>query len=119
MWNGYPDPACYRGAPEKDVRNITLIYSIMIRVNVFIRVDVKDRDAVVADARKLVEASLNDDGCIAYDIFGSETREDVLMICETWRDEAALAAHEKADHFVTLVPKIQGLAEMKIEKFDF
>ena len=88
MWNGYPDPACYRGAPEKDVRNITLIYSIMIRVNVFIRVDVKDRDAVVADARKLVEASLNDDGCIAYDIFGSETREDVLMICETWRDEA-------------------------------
>ena len=91
----------------------------MIRVNVFVRVDVKDRDAVVADARKLVEASLNDDGCIAYDIFGSETREDVLMICETWRDDAALAAHEKADHFGTLVPKIQGMAEMKIEKFEF
>ena len=30
-----------------------------------------------------------------------------------------LAMHEKANHFVTLVPKIQGLASMKLEKFDF
>lgn len=92
----------------------------MIRLNVFIRPALlKDRDAVVAAARKLVEASLKDDGCIAYDIFGSETRNDVLMICETWRDEAALAAHQEADHFTTFVPQIQGLAEMKTEKFIF
>ncbi len=41
------------------------------------------------------------------------------MICETWKDAESLSAHEKADHFVALVPKIQGLAAMKLEKFEF
>lgn len=41
------------------------------------------------------------------------------MICETWKDAESLAVHEKAAHFVTLVPKIQGLASMKLEKFSF
>ena len=44
---------------------------------------------------------------------------DVLMICETWKDAASLAAHEQAAHFTTLVPKIQELAAMKLEKFEF
>ena len=41
------------------------------------------------------------------------------MICETWTDEASLSAHEQAAHFQTLVPKIQSLGTMKIEKFNF
>lgn len=32
---------------------------------------------------------LQQDGCIAYDVFASATRPGVLLICETWRDEAA------------------------------
>ena len=66
-----------------------------------------------------LQRSLKDKGCIAYDVFESATRNDVLMICETWQDAESLSAHEKAEHFVTLVPKIQGLASMKLEKFDF
>ena len=91
----------------------------MIRLNVFVKVSEKDREKVIAAARKLVAASLGDEGCIAYDIFESSTRRDVLMICETWRDEAALAAHQKAAHFVELVPQIQEQAEMKTESFVF
>ena len=41
------------------------------------------------------------------------------MICETWKDAESLSAHEKAEHFVTLVPKLQGLGAMKLEKFTF
>ena len=67
----------------------------------------------------MVEKSLKDNGCIAYDIFESATRSDVLMICETWKDAESLSAHEKAEHFVTLVPKMQGLGTMKLEKFSF
>ena len=85
----------------------------MIRLNVFIQVNESNRAAV------LVASSLKDKGCIAYDVFESATRNDVLMICETWQDAESLSAHEKAEHFVTLVPKIQGLASMKLEKFDF
>lgn len=91
----------------------------MIRLNVFIQVSDNNRTTVLETAQTLVASSLKDAGCIAYDIFESATRPDVLMICETWTDEASLAAHEKTDHFTALVPKIQASASMKIEKFLF
>ena len=91
----------------------------MIRLNVFIQVEEKNHEAVVAAAQKLVAASLKDNGCVAYDLFQSATRSDVLMICETWADAASLAAHEASSHFTTLVPEIQKLAAMKLEKFEF
>lgn len=91
----------------------------MIRLNVFIQVEGKNYDQVVTAAKELVAASLKDNGCVAYDLFQSSTRKDVLMICETWKDAASLTAHEQSAHFTTLVPKIQGLAAMKLEKFEF
>ena len=91
----------------------------MIRLNVFIRVKEEKREAVLVAAKELVTASQKDKGCIAYDVFESATRHDVLMICETWTDEEALKAHEQSAHFTTLVPRMQALAAMKIEKFNF
>ena len=91
----------------------------MIRLNVFIQVSEENRPAALETAKELVEKSLKDNGCIAYDIFESSTRSDVLMICETWKDAESLSAHEEAEHFVTLVPKLQGLGAMKLEKFTF
>lgn len=91
----------------------------MIRLNVFIQVSAGNRATVLEAAKELVACSLKDNGCIAYDIFESATRNDVFMICETWKDTESLSAHEKANHFITLVPKIQELASMKLEKFDF
>lgn len=91
----------------------------MIRLNVFIQVSESNRVAALEVAKELVARSREDIGCIAYDVFESATRNDVLMICETWQDAESLAAHEQAPHFVTLVPKIQQLASMKLEKFIF
>ncbi len=91
----------------------------MIRINVFIQTTAMNRSAVVATGKELVAASLKDDGCIAYDIFESSTRPDVLMICETWKDAAALAAHEASPHFTTLVPQLESMATLKLEKFNF
>ena len=85
----------------------------------FIQVEEKNREAVVATAKELVAASLQDKGCVAYDLFESTTRKDVLMICETWADAVSLAEHEAAEHFTTLVPKMQALGAMKLEKFEF
>ena len=75
----------------------------MIRLNVFIQVSAENRTAVLESAKELVAYSLKDNGCIAYDVFESATRSDVLMICETWKDAESLSAHEKADHFVTVI----------------
>ena len=91
----------------------------MIRVNVFQAVKAEDRTACVKVAKELVEKSLKENGCVAYDVFESATRDNVLMICETWKDEAALAAHEKSAHFVSLIPQLEAFGAMKIEKFNF
>ena len=89
----------------------------MIRLNVFIRTTESNREELVRTAKELAAASLKDEGCVAYDLFESATRSDVLMICETW--SKALAAHEQASHFTTLVPRLEQLGELKIEKFVF
>lgn len=54
----------------------------MIRLNVFIRTTESNRAEILSVAKELVTASLKDEGCIAYDIFESATRPDVLIICE-------------------------------------
>ena len=68
----------------------------MIRLNVFIQVEKKNYDQVVSIAKDLVAASQKDNGCVAYDLFQSTTRQDVLMICETWKD--ALLQHTNKLH---------------------
>ena len=78
-----------------------------------------DGKQLVRTAKELAAASLKDEGCVAYDLFESATRSDVLMICETWSNAKALAAHEQASHFTTLVPRLEQLGELKIEKFVF
>lgn len=91
----------------------------MIRLNVFVQTDSHNAQAVLEAAQELTAKSLKENGCVAYDIFRSATRPDVMMICETWQDEAVLAAHSKSEHFITLCGQIEKLATMKIEKFAF
>lgn len=64
------------------------------------------RDTVVEIAKELVKHSLQDNGCIAYDLYESATRHNTLMICETW-------------NFKRLVPQLEELSNMKLEKFNF
>ena len=92
---------------------------MMIRLNCFIQVSPDKRDTVLEAARSLTAASVAQDGCIAYDVFTSATRPDVMMICETWRDQAALDAHNASDEFVRYVGIMRDNAAMKLESFEF
>ncbi len=91
----------------------------MIRLNCFFEAkDGRLAEALEA-AKRLTAASLTQDGCVAYDVFESATRSGVLLICETWRDEAALAAHSASAPFVQEVAVLNATGAMKIEKFVF
>lgn len=91
----------------------------MIRLNCFVSVKEDNRKEVLDAARRLTEASLKQEGCIAYDIFESATRPEVLMFCETWRDQQALDAHATSDVFVKETKIIHDLADIKIERLSF
>jgi quinol monooxygenase YgiN len=92
----------------------------MVRINAFLLIENSENKQQVIDAAtELVELSLHDKGCIAYDLFSSETVDNHLMICETWATKADLEAHSKSEHFKRIVPQLQQLATLTLEHFDF
>jgi quinol monooxygenase YgiN len=91
----------------------------MIRLNVFLTVEEANRPKVLEVAKELTAHSIKEDGCVAYDIFESATRPQVLMFCETWKDEEALANHEKSEVFQKNIVIMKELTQVKIEKFTF
>lgn len=91
----------------------------MLRLNCFIKVKNDMGAEVLSAARALTAESLRQEGCVAYDVFQSATRIDVLMICETWRDQAALDAHTNSEVFKKYVAIMRDNADMKLETFSF
>lgn len=92
----------------------------MIRLNVFFLIEESEnKQKLIEAATELVELSLHDKGCVAYDVFASLTVDNHVMICETWRSREDLEAHMHTDHFRRLVPQMQTLATMTIEEFKF
>ncbi|MDP4239422.1 MAG: putative quinol monooxygenase [Bacteroidota bacterium] len=91
----------------------------MIRLNVFISVEEVHRTSVLNAAKELTASSVKEDGCIAYDVFESATRPNVLLICETWKDSEALSSHEKGASFIKNMAILQEFTTIKLEKFNF
>ena len=91
----------------------------MIRLNVFISVEDVNSAKVLGAAKELTAASLKEDGCVAYDVFESATRPNVLMICETWKDSETLSNHEKSASFIKNISILKELTTIKVEKFEF
>ena len=91
----------------------------MYRLNAFVKVKEGKKEEVLAAARRLTSASQKQEGCVAYDIFESATRDDVLMFCETWKNQEALDKHAESTVFIEEFARIQSLADVKLEKFTF
>lgn len=58
---------------------------------------------VLAHLAELRPQSLSEPGCLGYDIFQSRDDPAVIVLIETYRDDAALTAHRESDHFGELV----------------
>lgn len=92
----------------------------MIRLNVSLLIEDSSRRKPLIDAAtELVEFSLKDKGCIGYDLYASTTEDDRFLIYETWESEDALKAHMESEHFKRLVPRLEELSTMTMEKFKF
>lgn len=92
----------------------------MVRLNVFIQVPLSDRKKeLIEKATELIELSLRDKGCIDYDLFSSTTNDDRLLINETWASEEDLKKHMESEHFKRIVPQLEELGTLTLEKFDF
>ena len=91
----------------------------MIRLNCFFKANEGKYEDALEAAIALTAMSQQEEGCVAYDVFESATRGEILMICETWQNEEVLAAHMETEHFKTYVGQMQECGELKLEKFQF
>lgn len=62
-------------------------------------------------AKKLVEESQKEAGCISYNLYQDINNKNVLTFIEEWKDKEAIALHNSSVHFATIVPKFVELRE--------
>lgn len=67
------------------------------------------------NAKKLVEASNEEYGCIEYALYVDEKDPKILTTIEEWEDKATLDKHMSTEHFLTIVPILEGFLEKKTE----
>ena len=92
----------------------------MIRLNCFFKAnDGEQYKTALEAAKELTSYSQHHEGCIAYDVFQSATRQDVFMICETWEDASSLDKHSATPEFMKYSPMMRQCGQMKVEKFEF
>ena len=70
--------------------------------------------------RKLVEATYQNDGCIAYDVGEDPFDPGLIRFSELWPDRESLTRHLKAAHIEPwrAVARSHGLMERKFTAFD-
>jgi quinol monooxygenase YgiN len=79
-----------------------------------------DMETLREAARRMIEATRSEDGCIAY-AYGEDVLDPGLVhVVERWRDEAALAKHAQSTHmgeFNAALAKARVLS-LRITAFD-
>jgi quinol monooxygenase YgiN len=70
-------------------------------------------DRACAEARKVVEGTVKEDGCLFYDFNLSVTDPTRLVAVERWESKAALAKHNETPH---LLAWRKVVAEIVVER---
>lgn len=75
---------------------------------------------VLPHLRKLVEATYQSDGCIAYDVAEDAFDPGLIRFSELWPDRESLARHLQAPHINPWreVARAHGLMERNFTAFD-
>ena len=85
-----------------------------------IRIDPAKREAAVAAADAVMEATRREQGCLAYTFSADLHDEGLIHLFEEWDSQDALDAHFKAPHMAAFQASIPGLGvkEMKIRRYE-
>jgi quinol monooxygenase YgiN len=65
--------------------------------------------------KKLVEASLKDEGCIDYGLYQELENSGILTFLEEWKDEGSLNKHLNSNHFREIFPLLSEYLEKETE----
>ena len=84
-------------------------------VNAKFTIKPEKRENFLEDILNLIQASQTDAGCLAYDLFESNTEPNVFMMSEKWSDAQALDNHNKNQTLLTFATKVPEYISQKPE----
>lgn len=67
-----------------------------------------EHDRFVAAARALREASVREEGNIEYSLWAPLEGGSEVLVVERWRDQAAVEAHQGAEHMAAFRAAVKG-----------
>jgi quinol monooxygenase YgiN len=56
-------------------------------------------------AESLINESRKEEGCIAYNLYEDSNNCNILTFIEQWENKDAINAHNKSEHFTSIVPQ--------------
>ncbi|MGH0034132.1 MAG: putative quinol monooxygenase [Myxococcota bacterium] len=91
----------------------------MLVVAGHIRLDPAKREAAVAAAQEVMEATARESGCISYTFSADLADPGRFLIFEEWESEEALKAHFTTPHMATFQAAMGGfgIQEMNVQKY--
>ena len=84
-------------------------------VNAKFTIKPEKRENFLEDILNLIQASQTDAGCLAYDLFESNTEPNVFMMIEKWSDAQALENHNKNQTLLAFATKVPEYLSQKPE----
>lgn len=67
------------------------------------------------ELKRLVEASVNEEGCIQYELYQYKQQSCHYMMIEEWRDDAAFQHHQDTPHYKHFVRVSPVLLQQPVE----
>jgi quinol monooxygenase YgiN len=86
-------------------------------VHVHAKMYIKDDGHLSEEIKKMIDASLKDEGCISYTFYQNFLNKEEYIMVEEWKSKELLNAHMKTPHFAALgeYMKKVSLKEMDIQ----
>ncbi|MFV0484591.1 MAG: putative quinol monooxygenase [Bacteroidales bacterium] len=77
-------------------------------------------EAMLIEAKKLIEPTRKEEGCLVYELLSSSEDGDVYMFYEVWASEEDLQRHTKSPHFMHfLAVKDDCIEDLQLERWSF
>lgn len=78
-------------------------------ITVFFSAKPERRTEVIQLCKSMINPSRNEPGCISYNFYQDLSDENKFFFFEEWKDQQAIDAHVKTNHYKEFVPKFETM----------
>ncbi|MEK4848399.1 putative quinol monooxygenase [Paenibacillus sp. FSL H7-0756] len=77
----------------------------MLIIHALLHVNPAREEEFLATAKTLIAATHEEEGNLSYELYKHAADGSLYLMVETWRDQAAIAAHNTSPHFTAFAAK--------------